>query len=89
MTIDSRAIDGRDAGVYVSIKRANYQGNLKVDVVDRGKLKSDNLDWEDIIDSFNIMQGFAQSTAPSEFRVSVAGSTGLVKNVHEIDNFQI
>ncbi|MFH4726213.1 DUF6701 domain-containing protein [Vibrio diabolicus] len=89
MTIDSRAIDGRDAGVYVSIKRASYQGNLKVDVDDRGKLKSDNLDWEDIIDSFNIMQGFAQSTAPSEFRVSVAGSTGLVKNVHEIDNFQI
>ncbi|EGQ9574554.1 hypothetical protein F3S07_15410 [Vibrio alginolyticus] len=89
MTIDSRAIDGRDAGVYVSIKRASYQGNLKVDVDDRGKLKSDNLNWEDIIDSFNIMQGFAQSTAPSEFRVSVAGSTGLVKNVHEIDNFQI
>ncbi|EOU2550446.1 DUF6701 domain-containing protein [Vibrio parahaemolyticus] len=89
MTIDSRAIDGRDAGVYVSIKRASYQGNLKVDVDDRGKLKSDNLDWEGIIDSFNIMQGFAQSTAPSEFRVSVAGSTGLVKNVHEIDNFQI
>ncbi|MCS0176254.1 DUF6701 domain-containing protein [Vibrio alginolyticus] len=89
MTIDSRAIDGRDAGVYVSIKRASYQGNLKVDVDDRGKLKSYNLDWEDIIDSFNIMQGFAQSTAPSEFRVSVAGSTGLVKNVHEIDNFQI
>ena len=89
MTIDSRAIDGRDAGVYVSIKRASYQGNLKVDVDDRGKLKSDNLNWEDIIDSFNIMQGFAQSTAPSEFRVSVAGSTGQVKNVHEIDNFQI
>ncbi|HBH7879988.1 TPA: hypothetical protein KDX61_003576 [Vibrio parahaemolyticus] len=89
MTIDSRVIDGRDAGVYVSIERAIYQGDLEVDANDRGKLKGSNLTWEVIIDSFNIMQGFAQSTAPSEFRVSVAGSTGLFKNVHEIDNFQI
>ncbi|MGR5278976.1 DUF6701 domain-containing protein [Vibrio rotiferianus] len=45
--------------------------------------------WETLIKSFNVMNGYGQSIAPENFRISVTASTGSYTNIHEIDNFQV
>ncbi|ELB2157270.1 hypothetical protein QNZ88_004147 [Vibrio parahaemolyticus] len=45
--------------------------------------------WETLIKSFNVMNGYGQSIAPENFRISVTASTGSYTNIHEIDDFQV